>query len=147
MSDYILNQIQNILKNAGDVISIKTNIINTIYKVLDDLCLATENKICIEKTAPNDFIKSQGYSNSDEVILIKKSGDYTNQFPRLLIFGYSVNSSTGYPVIFETRSEEFSVFDESELIDFLLNRIEKNSVKIMEVANAKMDQSLDDLPF
>lgn len=149
MNSSIFDQIKSILKSADDIIAIKSEIVNTIYNIFDDLCRAADKKISVKKRSPDEWFKTHGYGSSDEIIIIYNTDDVNVKHRSILMFGYSINQSTGYPVIFQTRTEDFTVFDEPELIDFILERIGKLSVRIMEIANMDVSTEDDDsdIPF
>lgn len=120
-----------------------------IYNIFNDLCSAADKKISFKKRSPDDWLKNHGYGSSDEIIIIHNTNDVDLKHSSILIFGYSINKNTGYPVIFQTRTKDFTIFDEPELIDFILERIGELSVRIMEVANMDISTEDDDsdIPF
>lgn len=133
----LFERIKDILDTANQVITTKKDIEKTILDTVSTLHNATGGKIRIQLPEPSDFLRTHGYNSSEKIIRIDANiqNDPFRFSENIILFGYSIDPQTGYPVTVQTRSEDLTIYDEDLLIEFILNRIEKKAVAILEIAN------------
>ncbi|MRX62501.1 hypothetical protein GJU37_30475 [Klebsiella pneumoniae] len=62
-----------------------------------------------------------------------------------ILFGFSINESTGYPVQVETEDEAAECTDVDNLKESIVYIIEKRSIEIMKLISEQQED--DDIPF
>lgn len=131
------------------MISTKNDIENKISELLNSLCEAANNKVRFTAQEPSGIPYQGAYGNSDKVIYIdgNVSKNPFYQGDSILLFGYSIDPRTGYPVTIQTREQDSTIFDEDALVDFILQRIKTHAVRIMEISESGDNTDIEDIPF
>lgn len=131
----VLDKIQQILGNAGEVIVTKKQIERVIVDTTNQLLTVTENKVNILMTEPSEYWSNQGFALSETLIFVDGNigGNLFYSGDSILLFGYAIDHNQGYPITIQTREEDFTIFDEESLVDLIIERIEKYAVRIMEI--------------
>ncbi|MDF7758925.1 hypothetical protein PU683_05190 [Kosakonia cowanii] len=118
------------LENANNILQLKARIEDDISSVLDILKELTSNsidyKIC--ENEPMVFL----FKDCKRLVYIKKKSD-ESYGSNLILLGFSINESTGYPMQLETDSEFFECKSVDEMKETLAYIIDKKSIEIMKL--------------
>ncbi|EMQ4858407.1 hypothetical protein AAIB78_001465 [Morganella morganii] len=136
-NDDILNSIRSSFHNALNIVETKQNIEKEILNVLDLIKDPTENVVHAE-IKPNesnrelktlsDILSSSRY---EKAIYLKSKA---NQKIDYLLCLFSVNKSTGFPVVIKYKDEEFSC-NTTEILKLTLKDILTTPETAMAMAN------------
>lgn len=128
------------LAKANETLKLKNRIDADISSVLSILKDLTSNSIDFE-ISQNIPIAPKFKDCKRIVRLKRKSQDsYSNGF---ILFGYSINESTGYPMQVETENEVDDCMDVDDLKESIIYVIEQKSIDIMKL----ISEDTDDIPF
>lgn len=119
------------LDRASSIIDIKKQIENKISIVIEKLEMITNNKIKIlfkdnHHYCP-EFINSERLIYIDKVNVSDESG--------FILFGYSFSKINGFPIEIETEMESFHAEDIDDLLHIIVNIIDRESIRIMELVH------------
>jgi len=132
-NEELFKKIRESLNLAKKTLKLKDQIEEEISVILDELKKITDNEITIEV---EDHDLRQPYSSSEKLIYISKSGYiYGESF---ILFGFSINKDTGYPVDIETDVNLYNCYDSASLKTCIGDIIssEKNAMKIVSLASS-----------
>ncbi|HAE78756.1 hypothetical protein JC794_19310 [Morganella morganii] len=133
----ILNSIRSSFQNALDIVEIKKNIEKEILEILDLIKEPTEsvvyaeirpNKSSNELKTISDILSNSRY---EKAIYLKSKA---NQKIDYLLCLFSINKSTGFPVVIQYKNEEFSC-NTIEILKLTLKDILTTSETAMAMAN------------
>jgi hypothetical protein len=132
-NEELFKRIRESIQSAKKTLKLKDEIEKEMSVILDELKNITGNEITIE-VEDNDF--SSPYASSEKVVYISKSGYiYGESF---VLFGFSINKDTGYPVDLETDKNLYNCYEESTLKICIGDIIssEANAMKIVSIASS-----------
>ncbi|EKJ7698232.1 hypothetical protein NUBL19415_50420 [Klebsiella pneumoniae] len=130
------------LKKANETLILKDKIESDISSILSMLKDITSDSIDFDILQNNSKIIK--YIGCKKIVRIKKNSIMA--YPKgFILFGFSINESTGYPVQVETEDEAAECTDVDNLKESIVYIIEKRSIEIMKLISEQQED--DDIPF
>ncbi|HHC4035569.1 TPA: hypothetical protein ACN7IO_005234 [Klebsiella pneumoniae] len=130
------------LKKANETLILKDKIESDISSILSMLKDITSDSIDFDISQNNS--KMIKYIGCKKIVRIKKNSIMA--YPKgFILFGFSINESTGYPVQVETEDEAAECTDVDNLKESIVYIIEKRSIEIMKLISEQQED--DDIPF
>ncbi|HFZ1089064.1 TPA: hypothetical protein ACIJS4_005370 [Klebsiella oxytoca] len=130
------------LKKANETLILKDKIESDISSILSMLKDITSDSIDFDILQNNS--KMIKYIGCKKIVRIKKNSIMA--YPKgFILFGFSINESTGYPVQVETEDEAAECTDVDNLKESIVYIIEKRSIEIMKLISEQQED--DDIPF
>ncbi|HFL7971762.1 hypothetical protein AAHV96_26410 (plasmid) [Klebsiella pneumoniae] len=130
------------LKKANETLILKDKIESDISSILSMLKDITSDSIDFDIF--QNTSKMPKYKDCKKIVRIKKNSSMA--YPKgFILFGFSINESTGYPVQVETEDEAAECTDVDNLKESIVYIIEKRSIEIMKLISEQQED--DDIPF
>ncbi|MCK9780406.1 MULTISPECIES: hypothetical protein [Enterobacterales] len=129
--NHFFEKIKASLDRASSIIDIKKQIENKISIVIEKLEMITNNKIKILFKDNHHYCPK--FINSERLIYINKVN--INDESGFILFGYSFSKINGFPIEIETEIESFHAEDIDDLLHIIVNIIDKQSIRIMELVH------------
>lgn len=128
------------LTKANETLKLKNRIDADILSVLSILKELTSDSIDFE-ISQNIPIQPR-FKDCKRIVKVKRKSQnsYSDGF---ILFGYSINESTGYPMQVETETEVDDCADVDDLKEAIVYIIEHKSIDIMKL----ISEDTDDIPF
>ncbi|MGJ3351105.1 hypothetical protein ABM016_16125 [Morganella morganii] len=108
-NDDILNSIKSSFQSALDIVAIKRDIENEITNIIGLIKKSTDDVVYAEIESSESFKNSQFFYkrllNYDKIITLNSNN---NNKACYFLCSYSLNKSTGFPVVIRYKNEEFS---------------------------------------
>lgn len=139
-SDFF-DKIKNSLNRASETIKIRENIASDIEEIASSISQITEGALAVKFIAPDEKLMKTGYESSEKVVVVIKPSSFLSN--GINLFGFGINKETGYPVLIQTKYEDFYALDKHELFDVISDIIDRESINIMDILN----QNSNDIPF
>ncbi|HEC8749374.1 hypothetical protein O3H74_25850 [Escherichia coli] len=128
------------LEKANETLKLKNRIDADISSVLSILKELTSDSIDFE-ISQNIPIQPK-FKDCKRIVRLKRKSQssYSDGF---ILFGYSINESTGYPMQIETETEVDDCVNVDDLKESIVYVIEQKSIDIMKL----ISEDTDDIPF
>ncbi|HGU9771602.1 TPA: hypothetical protein ACNFOQ_003189 [Morganella morganii] len=108
-NDDILNSIRSSFQSALDIVEIKRDIENEITNIIGLIRKSTDDIVYAEIESPEVFKNAHFFYNRlldyDKIITLNSMNNNESDY---FLCAYSLNKSTGFPVVIRYKSEEFS---------------------------------------
>lgn len=131
----LLNSIKSSFQNALDTVAIKKNIEAEITDIVDLIRASTNDVVYAviakpEKTQNEPYYYS-GLSRYDKIISLRSNANHEICY---FLCAYSLNKSTGFPIVIKYKNEEFSC-NTTEILKMTLKDILTSPETAMAMAN------------
>ncbi|HEE9790493.1 TPA: hypothetical protein R8F93_004591 [Enterobacter soli] len=139
-NEELITRLRNSLEKANITLKLKARIEEDMSSVLDILKDLTSDSIDYYIMENSPVIPL--YKDCSKLLRLKKksNSDYSSG---MILFGFSINDSTGYPLQLETESEYFECSDVDEMKECIVFIIENKSIDIMKL----ISEDSDFIPF
>lgn len=151
INEHIFQKIKESIDAAKEVSAVKASITTDIDAVLTMLNKVTEGVVKNITRRSNPIQKQMTGIDSDNLVYAYIGEECTSLNSRML-FGYSINNSSGYPVIIETDRDVIECASSEELKSVIADKISNPTitswiVSMMQGTQRPELKTDEDIPF